>query len=244
MKTLVKALLPKPVWQQLVRLRERWFDVHAKKSYSQEGEDMLLERFLEHKRCGFYVDVGAHHPTRFSNTYRLYLKGWRGLNIDANPGSMAIFQRVRPRDINVEAAVSSARQEMTYYVFDEPALNTLDRDLALHRVGGTSSIIREVNIVTEPLSQLLDQYVPANTAIDLLTIDVEGLDYDVLRSNDWTRYSPELILVECMIASTLQHASCDPVAQLLLAQHYTIVAKTMSTALFKLRQPGSYSGSM
>ena len=103
MKVWLKAMLPKPVLQYIRQIRERWFDIYAKRSYSQEGEDMLLDRFLEDRSVGFYVDVGAHHPKRFSNTYRLYCRGWRGLNIDANPGSMTLFQKLRPRDINVEA---------------------------------------------------------------------------------------------------------------------------------------------
>jgi FkbM family methyltransferase len=237
MKRLIKALLLKPLLRSLQPIREKWFRNYAKKSYSQEGEDMLLERFLEHRHSGFYVDVGAHHPKRFSNTYRLYRRGWRGLNIDANPGSMTLFQHVRPKDINVEAAVSSVPQKLTYYVFNEPALNTFKRDLALERAGGVYSIVREVNIITAPLWQLLDQYVPANTRIDLLTVDVEGLDFEVLRSNDWGRYSPEFVLVECLGASTLEQTSSDPVAQLLFEQHYSIVAKTMSTVLFRLTKP-------
>jgi hypothetical protein len=114
MKRQIKAPLPKPLLRNFERVRERWFRTYARESYSQEGEDMLLERFLEHRHSGFYVDVGAHHPRRFSNTYRLYRRGWRGLNIDANPGSMALFRHVRPRDINIEAAVSSVPQQLTY----------------------------------------------------------------------------------------------------------------------------------
>jgi len=237
MKRWFKALLPKPIREYSSQIRERWFNNYAKESYSQEGEDMLLERFLEHRHSGFYVDVGAHHPKRFSNTYRLYRRGWTGLNIDANPGSMTMFQRDRPKDINIESAVSSTRQQLTYYVFNEPALNTFKKDLALERVGELYSIIKEVDIVTVPLWELLDQYVPANTRIDLLTIDVEGLDYDVLRSNDWSRYSPEFILVECLDLSTLDDVRSDPVAQLLAGQHYLMVAKTMNTALFRLTKP-------
>ena len=234
---MIKALLPKPLLRALHTIRERWFRTYAREFYSQEGEDMLLERFLEHRHSGFYVDVGAHHPRRFSNTYRLYRRGWRGLNIDANPGSMELFQHIRPRDINIEAAVSSVHQELTYYVFNEPALNTFKRDLALERAGGVYSIVKEVNVVTVPLWQLLDQHVPANTRIDLLTVDVEGLDFDVLRSNDWSRYSPEFILVECLGAATLEEVDEDLVAQLLLEQHYSIVAKTMNTVLFRSTRP-------
>ncbi|HZD50003.1 MAG TPA: FkbM family methyltransferase [Silvibacterium sp.] len=239
MKTLVKSLLPKTALRYLHKIRENWIANHAKESYSQEGEDMLLNWFLEHRDSGFYVDIGAHHPKRFSNTYRLYRRGWTGLNIDANPGSMKMFKRVRPRDINIEAGVSSMRQELTYYIFNEPALNTFRRDLALERAGGIYSIVKEIKIVTAPLRELLDQYVPAETTIDLLTIDVEGLDYDVLSSNDWSRYSPEFILVECLESLTLDQAKSDPVATLLLEHHYSMVAKTMHTALFMLILPDS-----
>jgi len=148
---------------------------------------------------------------------------------------MRLFQRVRPKDINVEAGVSSNRQLLTYYAFNEPALNTFDKDLALKRVGGIYSIVKEVKIMCAPLRELLDEHLPANTRIDLLTVDVEGLDYDVLRSNDWSRYSPEFILVECMKFATLDHASADPVVALLSEHHYSVVAKTMHTVLFRLK---------
>jgi hypothetical protein len=90
----------------------------------------------------------------------------------------------------------------------------------------------------------MDQHVPPGTKVDLLTVDVEGLDYEVLRSNDWSRYSPEFVLVECLEASTLEEASADRVAQLLLSEHYSIVAKTMNTVLFRLTQPDSTTESM
>jgi FkbM family methyltransferase len=236
MKIWVKSLLPTPVWRLLSQFRHKLFPSYAKKSYSQEGEDMLLDRFLEHRDSGFYVDVGAHHPKRFSNTFRLYRRGWWGLNIDANPGSMRKFQRVRPRDINIEAAVSSTRQKLTYYAFNEPALNTFNKDLALSHVGGPYSIIEEIDIMTVPLCELLDQYLPTGTRIDLLTVDVEGLDYEVLQSNNWSRYSPDFILVECLEFSTLDQASSDPVVTFLLKRHYSMVAKTMNTVLFRLAQ--------
>ena len=236
MKVWLKAMLPKPVLQYIRQIRERWFDIYAKRSYSQEGEDMLLDRFLEDRSVGFYVDVGAHHPKRFSNTYRLYCRGWRGLNIDANPGSMTLFQKLRPRDINVEAGVSSTTQELTYYVFNDPALNTFSEALAKERENGAYSIVNEVRVRTEPLRQLLDAHLAAGIKIDLMTIDAEGLDYDVLQSNDWARYSPDFILVECIGAETLEQANSHPVAEFLRNHRYAVVAKTKTTVLFGLVQ--------
>lgn len=232
MKTLIKPLVPTPVWQALSSIRQQWFTRYARESYSQEGEDLILEAYLYQRTSGFYVDVGAHHPKRYSNTYRLYLRGWRGLNIDANPGSMQIFRRIRPRDINVEAAVSSVTQELTYYIFADPALNTFDRELASKWASEKSFITQEVKILPVPLWKLLDQYVPPNVAIDLLSVDVEGLDYDVLQSNDWDRYSPEYILVECLDTMAFDSDCSDPIRQFLSDRCYKPTAKTKNTMLF------------
>jgi len=196
---------------------------------------MVLERFFENRTSGFYVDVGAHHPKRYSNTFRLYIKGWSGLNIDANPGSMEAFRKVRPRDINIEAAVSSSPTELTYYSFNAPALNTFDKEFASKHLGGQYRIVNEVKIKTQRLSELLDKYLPANTKIDLLTIDVEGFDYDVLQSNDWSRYSPEFVLVECLGLLALDQTNSEPLVKFLLDRHYSVVAKTVNTVFFRLR---------
>ena len=107
MKRWIKYALPSPLRKILSRARHKVSPRYARDSYSQEGEDLIMEHFLFCKPTGFYVDVGAHHPKKYSNTYRLYRRGWRGINIDANPGSMVEFRRVRPRDINVEAGVGA-----------------------------------------------------------------------------------------------------------------------------------------
>jgi hypothetical protein len=149
---------------------------------------------------------------------------------------MTLFQKLRPRDINVEAGVSSTTQELTYYVFNDPALNTFSEALAKERENGAYSIVNEVRVRTEPLRQLLDAHLAAGIKIDLMTIDAEGLDYDVLQSNDWARYSPDFILVECIGAETLEQANSHPVAEFLRNHRYAVVAKTKTTVLFGLVQ--------
>jgi FkbM family methyltransferase len=235
MRRRIKAVLPAPVWRILDHAYHRWFYTYKQEAYSQEGEDLILARFLDYRQTGFYVDVGAHHPRRFSNTQRLYRLGWRGLNIDAAPGSMSEFRRLRPRDVNVEAAVATANQELTFYLFNDPALNTFERDLALQRADGKYKIIRELNLATVPLWQVLDRYVPGGVSIDVLSIDVEGLDYDVLRSNDWARYRPEFVLAE-IEALTVEDAITHRVSVLLADQGYAFVAKTKNTVIFKRMQ--------
>lgn len=126
-------------------------------SFSQEGEDGVLQRLFERKPEGFYVDVGSHHPQRFSNTYRFYLRGWNGINIDPLPGSKARFDALRQRDINLELVISDSTGELTYYSFEEPALNTFDPKVAASR---DSRLISEDRIQVCRLSDVLDRHLP------------------------------------------------------------------------------------
>ena len=84
------------------------------RAYSSEGEDLILKRIFDKKKKGVYIDVGAHHPFRVSNTYLLYKRNWTGINIDPLPGSKALFNKHRPKDINLEIGVSVVKQQLTY----------------------------------------------------------------------------------------------------------------------------------
>lgn len=219
----------------LRRVRDYYqWDIYYQKSWSQEGEDLILSRYFENlKTNGFYVDVGAHHPLRFSNTYKFYKQGWYGINIDAMPGSMDLFNRLRPRDINLEKAVSDSKQIMTYYAFNEPALNGFSKELTQHRDGqGNNKIIFKKDIETSTLEEILDQYMPKGQNIDFLSVDVEGLDFAVLKSNNWVKYSPELILIE-ICGSMLDELLNNEVTIFLRQFGYTICAKCMNTVIFK-----------
>ena len=123
-------LLPKWLLNILDYIHKTYFDGYAKNSYSQEGEDMILIRLFEKQEKGFYVDVGAHHPQRFSNTCFFYKKGWWGINLDAMPGSMKKFIRKRPKDINLEIAISDKEQILKYYIFNEKALSSFSKELS------------------------------------------------------------------------------------------------------------------
>ncbi|OQB54448.1 MAG: hypothetical protein BWX99_02038 [Deltaproteobacteria bacterium ADurb.Bin151] len=232
---LIYNLVPLPFKNLLRRVLDFYqWDIYYQKSWSQEGEDLILSRYFENlKTKGFYVDVGAHHPLRFSNTYKFYKQGWHGINIDAMPGSMDLFNRLRPRDTNLEIAVSDSKQIMTYYAFNEPALNGFSKELTEHRDGlANNKIIFKKDIETSPLGEILDQYMPKDQDIDFLSVDVEGLDFAVLKSNNWVKYSPELILIE-ICGSTLDELLNNEVATFLRQFEYTIYAKCVNTVIFK-----------
>lgn len=215
----------------------KYFPVHyfiSHSSYSQEGEDMILRSFYEGKKNykGFFVDVGAHHPLRFSNTYYFYKKGWKGINIEPTPTAIRSFNLLRKRDINLSMGVASKRDELTFYCFNEPALNSFSKDLSLKiHASGRYKIIKEVKIPVVPLREILDKHLPNGVKIDFLSIDVEGLDIEVLLSNDWEKYQPEYILVEDRIE--LETLSESNIYNCLKGKGYKLIAKTLRTLFFK-----------
>jgi FkbM family methyltransferase len=167
--------------------------------YSQEGEDIILSRIFSHQDVGFFVDVGAHHPWRFSNTYWAYKRGWSGINIDASPDSMRRFDRFRPRDRNIERYVGESESSLDFFVFDEPALNTSDvnRNSALVSSGSFRS--KKVKVKPESLASILSHISQGTKmVIDFMSVDVEGAELQVLQSNDWEKYAPRVLVVEVL----------------------------------------------
>jgi len=232
-KKIIKKIIPIKYQKLFIKMKSIFFDIYAIKSYSQEGEDIILRRILgEKKTAGFYIDVGAHHPKRFSNTYHFYKKGWRGINIDAKPGCTEIFRKIRPRDINLEFAISDKRQNLIYYCFNEPALNGFSKTLSIERNKKDEyKIIDEIKIETLTLAEVLDTYLPSDTTIDFLSVDVEGLDFQVLTSNDWSKYRPNIVLVEDLIFS-YDSPDNSKIYKFLMDKGYHLIAKTMNTVFY------------
>lgn len=198
MLSALKKLIPPTMRQALVETMGR--RTHARTSYAQEGEDLLLLRLFDNRDSGIYVDVGAHHPFRFSNTCLLHERGWRGINIDARPGSMQPFRRFRRGDVNLELGVSEQQARLEFFVFAEAALNTFDAELARTRQAEGWPLVQRKLVDCLPLARIIEQHLPTlgATQIDLLTVDAEGLDLQVLRSNDWGRFRPKAIVVEIL----------------------------------------------
>lgn len=195
---------------------------------------MILEEYFQGVNKGFYIDIGAYHPIRYSNTFKFYLKGWHGINIDARPGSMQIFKKIRPKDINLEIAVGNRSECLKYYMFDEPALNGFSKEISEERDRDFHfNILKTVDINLERLEVILDNFLPENTEIHFLSIDVEGLDYEVLLSNNFNKYRPKMILVETSVIS--EGLAFDSEINIFLNENgYSLVAKTFRTSFYKL----------
>jgi FkbM family methyltransferase len=221
----------------LVTYLDRIRSLRGNPSFGQEGEDRVLASLLlkisspKLAQHGFYIDVGAHHPYRYSNTHIFYKRGWHGINIDATPGSMAAFRRARPRDICLEVGIGARHGTQTFYVFNDSALNTFDRALALARAIPPWKIERTIEVPISPLADILQAHMSIGQAIDFLNIDVEGLDMVVLHSNDWTRFRPKVILVETL-GQSIDEVVASSATHFLKSLGYTFYSKTVNTSFF------------
>ncbi len=206
------------------------------KSYSQDGEDMILKALFEQKKGykGFFVDVGAHHPVRYSNTNYFYKRGWKGINIEPTPSAIGAFNTFRKRDVNLNIGIGPEKTKLKFYCFNEPALNSFSEEVS-KKIDAESDkyrIIKELDIDVLPLGDVLDQHLPANTKIDFLSIDVEGLDYQVLLSNNWSKYKPDVILVEESV--NVDDLNNSPIYKFLKDMGYRFFAKTLRTCVYRL----------
>lgn len=207
----------------------------ARTSFAQEGEDLLLDVLLAGEAKGSFVDVGAHHPVRFSNTYFFYLRGWRGLNIDAAPGSMAAFRALRPEDINVECAISARAEEATFFEMSEPAVNTFDRVHAeAMQAEHGYRIVREHRLRPRSLGEVLAEHWDPAREIHFMSIDVEGRELDVIASHDWVRYRPRWLLVE-NLETGLESRLRAPLRARLAAVGYDLTYVGPRTCVFARR---------
>ncbi len=204
---------------------------YANLSFSQFGEDLLIDVFFHAKVTpGFYVDIGAHHPQRFSNTYLLHQRGWRGINVDGDPESIKLFETERPSDINVAAFLAETERTVIFNKFSDTAVNTISEHAAA-RYACIWDIVSQSEVRTTTLKSLLDQHFDQASKIDLLSVDVEGVDLQVLQGNDWSKYRPYLVVVEAEgldLSSSEQH----DIVSYLFKQGYRLVGFLHVSAFF------------
>jgi len=167
-----------------------------KNTYSMHGEDLVIAEYFKDLSKGIYIDLGCYHPIQYNNTMLLYQKGWTGINVDVSDFSIKLFNFCRPKDLNLNTAVSSKNEEVNlYYQKDLSQLSTLVKSQSRIAFQGE---IKERKVSSKTLTSLLDNSVYKNKQIHFLDLDVEGADLDVLKSLDFSKYHPKLICVEIL----------------------------------------------
>ena len=167
------------------------FKLNPRKLYSNWGVDLLIKDILKKKKGkGIYIDVGCHHPLINNNTYILYKKGWTGINVDLDFNSIDMFNYFRPKDHNIEIALSNKNGFADLYFFhNRAAKNTISKS----RGKGAKSI-KKIKIDT--LDNVIINSNLKIRNIDFLSIDVEGNELNVLKGLDFRKYHPKIISIE------------------------------------------------
>ncbi len=168
-----------------------------KKSYSQCGEDLLIQYIftLRGVKNPSYIDIGANDPFFLSNTALFYKKGSRGINIEANPQLMKQFIANRPKDINLNIGISNKEEELDFYIMEDNTLSTFSKEDCDFMVskGKTLKAVQKIKLIT--IADVLEKYF-GNQFPDFMSIDVEGMDFQILQSIDFENSRPKVICVE------------------------------------------------
>jgi FkbM family methyltransferase len=165
--------------------------------YSQNREDLILQSFFPDESDGFYVDVGAFDPDLDSVTKLFYLNSWHGINIEPQPEKYALFEKKRKRDINLNVGISDKTSELTLRVYKSGGLSTFSESMKTSYEVSPDNDTKEYQEVTVPVLPLRKVFSKEGVKkISFLKVDVEGLEYEVLKSNDWQKYRPEVLCIE------------------------------------------------
>lgn len=182
-------------------------DRYFRGSFSQKAEDIIIDRYFEHKKRGFYIDIGAYHPKINSNTKFFYNRGWHGINIEPNPERIKLFKQFRRRDINLNAGVGASKKLETFYELEATGLSTFSKREADSMLKVGHKLKSKMKIQMYRLQDIMKKYV--KNEVDFITIDTEALDLEVLEGNNWDKYRPKLICIETIDFADLLTSTKD-----------------------------------
>jgi FkbM family methyltransferase len=168
-------------------------------SFAQSGEDLIIQYVFTARnyKCKNFIDIGANHPININNTYLFYLNGAKGVNIEPNPQLTELFKTYRKNDNNLNIGIGLKKEELDYYMFDVNTLNTFSKTDADNSIELGHKLINTLKIQLREINEILNDFFPTDE-IDLLSLDVEGLDLEIIKSIDFTRFKPKIICVETL----------------------------------------------
>ncbi len=217
-----------------------------KKTYAQCGEDIIVAGLFQ--TFGIpkpsYLDLGAHHPTYLSNTYYFYRKRCYGVCVEPDPACFQAFREKRRRDICLNVGVGTAsRANAEFFLMSESTLNTFSETVARRIDRDTSyKIIRTMQIPLISINEIIERNFPATP--NFISLDIEGLDLEILKSFDFGRWQPEIFCIETAAFSENRSESVKipEITQLMKQQGYFAYADTYINTIFVsesvwMRQP-------
>ncbi len=210
------------------------YSVNHSISYSQCGEDLILKylsRELGIKKVS-YLDLGAYHPTYLSNTYLFYLTGGQGVCVEANPNLIGPFRTLRKRDRILNCGVSTVSGHATFYTMSLPTLSTFSKEEAERFESyGSAKIERTDKVDTLTVNEIIAN--EFTTPPNLVSLDIEGMDFTVLKNFDFDTYRPEMFCVETLTyTEDKTEQKISKIIDLMINRGYKVYADTYINTIF------------
>ena len=203
--------------------------------YSQWGEDQFINEFFKDKGNGIYLDIGCFHPVMYSNTCLLHRKGWQGINIDINPTSIDLFNIVRPKDTNLCTTINETKETFEVY-YDDPfsPVNTLDKQFYENLENKSNKNKKKLTVESKSMKEILN-ISKIDKNIDFINLDVEGMDYKILKNIDLNQLKPKLVSVETHNVDGSKSKDFESIIKLMKESSFSIYKRVGPTTLFNFR---------
>ena len=176
-------------------LKELYYKKYSKKSYSLSNVDLIINRIFSKINKGIYIDIGCNHPIKYNNTFLLYKRGWKGINIDLDDKSIDQFKKLRNKDTNIKTLVTSidGEEKDVYFYHDRSTINTISKELAESRKKKPKEIKKLKGL---SINSIIENSNFKESQINLLSIDIENYEYEALKNFNFKKYNIDVIVTE------------------------------------------------
>ena len=221
-------------------LKEFYYNKYSKKSFSISNVDLIIERIFSNLNHGIYLDIGCNHPIKYNNTYLLFKKGWKGINVDLDSESIKQFNLMRKNDHNVNVLVTSKDNEEKnlYFYHTRSAINTISKDLVEKRENKPKKIKKLKGM---SINTIIDNSPFQNEKINLLSIDIENYEFEALKEFNFDKYNVDVIVSEVtdidsfkleLYNNSLKKITDSKIYELLTRNNYKLINWVNSDLVF------------
>ncbi len=206
----------------------------SKDSYSQSGEDLIINFIFNSVgvQNPSYIDIGAHHPEYLNNTAIFYKRGSSGINIEPDPTLFRAFDKMRNRDVNINAGIAAEEGTFDFYVMSATTLNTFSKEEAQNAENQGYKIVDVKKVKALPLQTVINMYAGGRFP-DFLSLDVEGIDFEILEAIKYEESAPTVICVETIsFSNTGLGVKNTKIIEFLEQKGYMLYADTNINSIF------------
>jgi FkbM family methyltransferase len=213
----------------------RLFQRPGKTSFSQCGEDLIIDQILQTFQIykPTYLDIGAYDPIKLNNTFLFYRRGSSGICVEPNPVLFRRIKKFRPRDACLNVGITGSGEGLgKLFVMSSDTLSTLSKEVAERYTSyGSQHIDQVIPVQLLGINQLFKSYV--NWHVNLVSLDVEGNEYEILVQFDFSLFTPDIFCIETL-TYTEDHTETktNNVIEVMTANGYFLYADTYINSIF------------